>query len=205
MKRHMILYMACLMSIAVLYAQNTKAKYSDESAFKALPTKLIYPEAAVSTSEEGDVVLSFTITSSGKLDNVNIDNTPSMNLSISTMSAFSSLGASWEPAMDAGQAVDKKYKMVFRYRMASTIMDYKKSAEKAMEKDKADKALKIISKGISDNPFDKSLYAVRADIHTKLGMEEEAKNDQKLMDQIENEILAVYNISSSGGSVAVAE
>ena len=195
---------AMLIALATcVYGQ--KAKYADDAQFSTFTDKIVYPEASVASQEEGDVILSVTVTSAGKLQNVAIDQNASMNFRLATMTAFSSLQGDWVPATEDGAAVDKDYKMVFRFRTSSPPIDYRKSADKAVEKGKLDKGIKLLTKAIDDNPFDRATYLARAELYTQMGMEDEANADKAEAANLQRSIFAVYGIVADGATQVLSE
>ena len=198
MKPNFLCYLVVtLLLVSSGYAQNVRASYSDEAAYKAITDKVKYPQAAIDAGEQGAVVLSFTISKRGELKNLNIDETPSMNLSLSAMEAFNTLQGKWNPATEDGEAVDKNYKIVFKYRTTIPI-NYAKSAQTSFQKGKSEKAIKMWTKAINDNPFSSSLYASRAEVYRAMGMEDKALADEQKAGGILNEFYVIYEVPSDG-------
>jgi len=99
---------------------------------------------------QGDVVVSFTISKNGDLDSIEISGYPAMALSVPSILAMNSLDGDWSPCMVGNKAVDKKYSIIFRYRiyMNSSPPGYADDAVKHFRKEKLKKSFKKYNKAI---------------------------------------------------------
>jgi tetratricopeptide (TPR) repeat protein len=173
-----------------------KAKYLKEDLTVFLDKNVSYPNEAVVNNIEGDVVLSLIINKTGKSDSLIILTSPHLSLSTSSIIAFNRADEAWSPSKINGQPIDKKYKIIFRYRMpnSSFMPDYKNKVAEFCKKKKYDKALDVLEKAIGDNPYDFELFESRAGIKGIIGDSEGSGLDLKTSDNLKNEIMAVVNV-----------
>jgi len=179
---------------------NENAKYMNGDLNTILNSNIKYPTDGLKNNVQGDVVLSFLITKNGKLDSLVILSSPSMALSTSSIVTFNSLENEWIPCKINNDYVDKKYLIVFRYRMYlnTTPPTYKKDADKLFKKQKFDKALKLYNKAIKENQYDYELFEARAVTKENLGDTEGAKEDRATSILIKNEILTFVDVVGIG-------
>lgn len=179
-----------------LNAQIQKAQYSVKNLDSLLAKKVIYPYDALRNSDEGDVIISFSVTKDGKLENPGIKNIPNGLLSKTSMNAVNGITERWVPAKDGDNPISKKYLIVFRYRIYfnSSPPKYKPSAEKQYNKGNYPKALKIYDDAIEENPYDKDLFFARSRTKEALGDTAGAANDIAEYNRLNEEIMAVVDI-----------
>ncbi|MGE0089832.1 MAG: energy transducer TonB [Bacteroidales bacterium] len=173
------------------------AKYLKGDLNAILNSTIKYPTDGLKSNIQGDVVLSFLITKNGKLDSLVILSSPSMALSTASVITLNSLENEWTPCKINNKSIDKKYLIVFRYRMYlnTTPPTYKKDADKLFKKQKFDKALKLYNKAIKENQYDYELFEARALTKENLGDTEGAKEDRASSILIKNEILTFVDVA----------
>lgn len=177
-----------------------KAKYLKEDLHKFLSTNTKYPEAEMINGTQGDVAFSFQITSDGKLENLAVKNSSNYSLINSAKKAIDLLDGKWDPAKLNDVPIDKKYEIVFRYRiyLDTKPYDFKSQGKKLIEKQKYEKALKNFNSGIEDNKYDYELYELRSKVKELLGDVDGAKNDQLIALNLKDEVMWVIDITLIG-------
>lgn len=177
-----------------------KARYLKEDLEKGLMKKTMYPSDALRSGIQGDVVFSFMITKEGKLENILMVNSMNVGLSPSAYNALSQLDQNWNPAKENGKPIDKKYTIVFRYRLYtnSKPADPKDEAAGYVKRKKYDKALKSYNEAIDDNPYDYQLFESRSQVKEILGDLEGSKQDHKTSTILSSDIMLVSNIVAIG-------
>jgi tetratricopeptide (TPR) repeat protein len=174
-----------------------KATYPEENLNKALWKNLTYPMEALQNQIQGDVILSFVINKNGKLDSINVVSSPSGILSLSSVASLNGIGKSWNPCKINGAPVDKTYLLIYRYRIWLNVNppEYGKQAEKMIEKQKYDKALKLYDKAIAENKFDYKLVEARSKLEEIMGDTEKAEIDLEQANRLKNEIISVVDVT----------
>ena len=172
------------------------ARYLEEDLTKLLQKKITYPLQALRNGIQGDVIVSFIVDKFGNLDSLNVAFSPDIILSTSSVVAIDQLENNWNPCKINGQPVDKKYNIAFRYRMYLDTQppNYKKSAEKFVEKQKYEKALRFYNKALKYNKFDYRLFESRSKIKVILNDVEGSKIDFQESIRLQNEIISVVDI-----------
>jgi TonB family protein len=211
MKKTTILFIALFTSLnTVVFSQTTqkpdsvqtfeKARYLKESLTRYLYKIVRYPEAALTKNIQGDVVLSLIITRNGRLDSLAIIKSKDFSLSTSAIVAINSLEEQWSPTSINGSPVDRKYLIIFRYRIYLDIQpaDYKTKAVEYFEEQKYEKALKLFNKSIKDNQYDFELFEFRSRIKEILGDSEGSKQDFITSANLKNEVMSVVNVYARG-------
>lgn len=177
-----------------------KAKYLKEDLAKLLSKNINYPLDALKNNIDGDVVFSFIINKNGEVDSLTMRSSPDVILSSSALVALNLLDKKWSPAKINYVPIDKKYLIVFRYRMYLNTQpsDYKHDALGYLNKQKYDKALKIYNKAIKDNQYDFELLELRSQIKGLLGDVEGSKQDLQTSTRLHNDIMSVINVLARG-------
>jgi tetratricopeptide (TPR) repeat protein len=210
MKRKIILLIATFLVIgAIVNGQtiakpdsvvNEKARYQKENLDMFLARNAKYPKEGTTRGIEGNVVLSFVVTRNGKLDSLSLESSPNEILTTSSISTFNEIVGDWVPAKINNVPIDKRYFLVFRYRiyMDTEPFDYKAMANKYFKKQKYEKALKLCNEGIRDNQYDHQLFELRAEVKEMLGDMEGAKLDRSLAIVLDDEIMGIVGITAIG-------
>lgn len=180
--------------------KSEKASYSKEDLTKFLARKTQYPKDGITNNKAGDVVISFIIRKNGKLDSLVKVSSPDISLSANSIITMISLDKEWSPAKKNNMPIDKKYFVVFRYRifLNTKPYDYKGQSNKLFEKQKYEKALILYNKGITDNQYDFELFESRAKVKEILGDLEGAKKDQLMSRILKDEIMSIVDIYAIG-------
>jgi tetratricopeptide (TPR) repeat protein len=176
------------------------AQYLKEDLTKLLQSNVKYEMEALKSGIEGDVVLSFIIDKNGKLDSLNIISSPHKILSASSITSFNHVQNEWSPCKINGKPIDKRYLSVFRYRLYLNTQppNYKEKAEKLVEKQKYENALKYFDKAIKENQLDYKLFDSRSKIKEILNDDEGAKKDSEKSKILQNEIISIVDITAIG-------
>jgi len=214
MKRIIILFVVVFLTFSIsVKSQSTqkidpslnieKAKYLNEDPTRHLSKNVRYPKQCMMDGIQGDVILSFVVDRRGKIDSLAVVSSPNNLISTSSILAFDKLDSLWSPALINKKPIDKKYLIVFRYRMGANEMPseyfgFKKKANKLFEKRKYEKALKFYTKAIEENPYDFELFESRSKIKEILGNKEVGKPDYLTSINLKNEIMSVVNIEGIG-------
>jgi len=176
------------------------AEYVKEDLTKLLQSNMTYPLEALKNEIQGDVILSFLIDKTGNLDSLNILISPNDILSASSIVSFNHLENEWSPCKVNGDPIDKKYFIVFRYRLYMNTQppEYIKRAEKFVEKQKYEKALKFYDKAIAENLYDSRLFELRSKVKEILGDKDGAEKDFQESKRLQNEIISLVDIEAIG-------
>jgi hypothetical protein len=200
MKKKIFLIM--LATVIISMASNSqaiqKAKYLKEDLDRYLLINTKYPEEAMRSNIQGDVVYSFTVNKIGRLENLALMNYPKELLLNSSRTSMSSLDGEWRPAQINDNSIDKKYQIVFRFRtyVDTKPYDFKGQSKKLVEKQKYEKALKTLDEGIEDNNYDYELYALRSKVKALLGDSEGSKKDEDISNNLKDEIMTIVDVTS---------
>jgi hypothetical protein len=181
---------------SILIIEN--AKYLNGDLNKLLYSKARFSREALINDIQGDVVISFTISKDGEMDSVEISESPDRALSVSSILSIDALDGKWSPCLLGNKPVDKKYSIVYRYRiyMNSSPPSFADDAVKFFRKEKLKKSLKKYNKAIKDNPYDYELYDSRAIVREMTGDAEGAKQDRMTSFNLKNEVLAIIDITA---------
>ena len=157
-----------------------------------------YPLECLKNNIAGDVVFSLAINKAGLLDSLALVLSPDKSLTTNSFSSLRKLAEKWRPVRNDSIEIDKKYLIVFRYRIFvdNDPPDYQKRAENYLVKQNYEKALKLYDKAVQKNIYDQRLYAERAEIKKILGDEEGALQDLQIVERLENNILALISITA---------
>jgi hypothetical protein len=177
-----------------------KAKYLKQDLNKFLSTHTEYPFTEMTSMINGDVVFSFIITWNGTLESLALIDYPNASFLNSSKNAINLLDGEWSPAKLNNVPVDKKYLIVFRFRVyfERKPFDYKAQGRKLFEKQKYERALKTINSGIEDNKYDYELYDLRSKVKEMLGDIAGAKEDQLRSFSLKDEIMSIIDITVIG-------
>jgi hypothetical protein len=177
-----------------------KARYLKGDLEKSLTKKTMYPLVALQSGIQGDVVFSFNITKEGKLENILMVNSMNVGLSPTAYNALSQLDQNWVPAKENGKPIEKKYTIVFRFRLYTNTKpaDPKDEAAGYVKRKKYDKALKSYNEAIDDNAYNYQLFESRAQVKELLGDIEGSKQDQKTAKILSSDVMSVANIVALG-------
>ena len=207
MRKTIILFVAAFLTIITVVNGQTiqrpdsisnfvKAIYLQEDLNKFIQENATYPIEAIKKKVEGDVIVSFVIDRKGKLDSLIIESSPDFLLSTSTIIALNTLNKEWNATKLNDNPIDKKYLIIFRYRIYSETMPQssESKAEKYFVKEKFDKALIFYNKAIEDNKYDSELFAARSQVRRKLGDIDGAEQDFITSTTLKNEIMSIIEI-----------
>ena len=177
-----------------------EAKYTKGDLEKILYNNVRYPPEASAKGIQGDVIFIININKNGTLDNIAVEKSPNMSLTTSSIIAINALDTQWSPCMINGKPSEKKYKIIFRYRLTlgSEPPDNKGNAESAVKKQKYDKALSSYDKAIKENAYDAELFLGRSGVKENLGDLEGSKQDLLTANKLKSEVLSVINQVAQG-------
>lgn len=183
-----------------------QAKFFKGDLTGFLSSHVKYDAEALRLFIYGDVLFSFTINKEGRLVNLNVGSSPDFGLTNCSMAAMKTIVEGWSPALVNNVPADKKYMIVFRYRIyaESTPRDYRRDVNRLIEKGKYEKALTLCREATTSNMYDFAMVELRSQIKEKLGDMEGAKADQQAALKLREEIMAVVNVSAIGVTRRVA-
>src|ERR1035437_5129741 len=176
-----------------------KAQYLKENLGKVLLKNVWYPIEAQENKTQGDVVFSFSITYEGKMENIIMISPFIPILSPSALKAINQLDKKWIPAKENGKPIDKRYTIVYRYRMTDNGLpiEYKKEADEYFKTKNYKKALKSLNAAINDNPYDYRFFEFRSQVKQLLGDIEGSKQDHKTSANLYSDIMMFGSIIGS--------
>ncbi len=177
-----------------------RAKYNDE--FKRfIVMRLKYPIELMASGLEGTVVVQFSVTEQGALDQIDVLKSPDKQLSASVMTALLETKGMWTPAQNAGEPVEDQFKLVINYFIKNSMekgdniaREYYKKALSKREKQKIDKAMGLVNKSIEMNPWYFESYQLRSELEAELGMTTEAEADVRRTQQLKDEVIGIVDI-----------
>ena len=178
-----------------------RARYLKGDPNRFITDNTVYPKEGITNKIEGDVVISFIIRKNGTLDSLVKVSSPDITLSVNSIIVANSIDkAGWSPAKINNLPIDKKYYMVFRYRifLNSRPYDYKGKAKEFFENQKYEKALKLYDRWIKDNQYNFESFEARSKVKAILGDSEGAKKDQLISLQLKDEMMSVVNVYAFG-------
>ena len=190
-----------------LVTENVKVKYSGGDAGEILEKKIKYPQEAIISKIQGDVILSCIIDKNGRIDQLSVISSPDNSLSAASVSAVNELKDGWSPALVDDKPVDKTYLLVFRYRIFINTRppDYTRMASKFAEKQKYEKALKTYDLAIKDNRFHYEYFEGRSVIREAMGDAEGAQMDKLKALELYDQILTVVDVITVGYTKTVVK
>ena len=171
-------------------------KYLDGDLAKVLFKNIRYPREAARRNISGDVILEFTIQKDGRLENLNVVNSPPQTLTASSIAAFNQLNGSWSQPKVDGKPSNRKYYIIIRYYslLNKKLPDYNKRADKYLKKEKYNKALDIYDRAIKNNRFSYKLYESRSILKNILGDINGSEEDRKQSVHLKYKVLLIMNI-----------
>ncbi len=180
----------------VVKQNTTKAEYLAGNLAKIIEDRITYPEEAIKNNVKGDVLLSFVINSSGRLDSLEVTESPVGILSYEAKSAINRIKNIWKPCTVNGKKVNKRYSIVFRFRLYKNKKPptYIKRADKLFNRDKYKKALKLYNKAIEDNRYNYKLFESLAETKDMLGDKDGAEADFKKVDRLIDNIMVIVDV-----------
>lgn len=174
-----------------------RARYLKGDPNRFIRDNTAYPKEGITNKIEGDVVVSFIIKKNGTLDSLVKVSSPDVSLSVNSIVVANSIDKEgWSPTKINNLPIDKKYYMVFRYRifLNSRPYDYKGKAQEFFENQKYEKALKLYDKWIKDNQYNFESFESRSKVKAILGDMEGAKKDQLISLRLKDEMMSVVNV-----------
>ena len=174
-----------------------KAKYIGGDLIKTIAEKVRYPIEAMQAGISGDVVFSFTITTSGKMTNTELVSSPDKLLTVSSLFALSGVKGDWSPYRLNSVPMDQKYLMVFTYRiyMNGPPPDNRNQIKRNLEKKKYEQALKLYNMEIKDKSYDYKLFESRSKVKELMGDIDGSKIDLRKSQKLKAEVMEVIYIT----------
>ena len=181
---------------------NKNAVYLKGDINKSLQKNTMYPKDALVNKIQGNVVVSFVILKDGKMDQLKVVSSPDETLSSSSIDSFRNKEDEWSPCINNGIPIDRKYSIIFKYRiyLDTQPTNVYEEIAKLIKKQKYQKALKYIDDEIKENPFDYKLFDARSKINELLGNKDNAQKDSEQSISLQNEIITIVDATAIGRS-----
>lgn len=145
--------------------------------------------------EEGQVVISFTISKAGEVLDLYPEKFKTKNNALPAILAVQSTNNMWSPAILNGVATDKKYKIVFNLYDGKRPSNHNLiKADRFFKKEKYEKALKFYNKAIIENAYLAVLFQKRARVKMALNDEEGYRLDLNTSKELQNEVLLTLGL-----------
>ena len=159
-----------------------------------------YPKTALANRVQGYVVLSFTITKNGTLEDISPMESPNEELALNSIMNFQLTDSLWNPAILLDRPIDHKYMIAYKYSiyLDESPLEYLKEATKYQEQRKLNKALQFCDKEIKDSKYNSEAYLKRSEIKSELGDTEGSKVDLLKYEELRNQFMGNINVSVIG-------
>ena len=179
-----------------------KASFTKGNIHVYFQDKITYPFEAYRNDVQGYVILSFIMTSEGKIDSILPIEFPSKELALTSILGFQETNDLWNPTIIDGNPVDWKYKIAFKYTIYKDVMppSYILKANDCYKQEEYKKAIKYYSKAIKNNKYDYDLYLKRSSAKFKIGEIEESNEDRETMYNLYKEFVGTVEIIVIGVS-----
>lgn len=129
-----------------------------------------YPKDALKDGIQGDVVFSISITNDGKIERLDLIESPHKLLADNALEKLSKLNLDWSDSEKIDSLSIHEYLLAFRYRIyKNDPVDIKKRCKRLSKKGKYTKALKLYNNAIVENKLDTELFISRAEVKKQLG------------------------------------
>jgi tetratricopeptide (TPR) repeat protein len=178
-----------------------KAKYLKEDLARFLAKNTRYPISKKfywddKYNQEGDVIFSFVINKNSELENLTLESSTENILAECAIEALKKLDKKWSPTKINHISIDKKYKIIFRFRsfLDSKPPVYEKEIASLVKRHQYDKAIKLYDEQIYFNPCDFELFAERSKLKGKSGDKIGTIEDYKWADKLNDEYMSVVNV-----------
>ena len=184
---------------------------TDESAQIVTPTNLkeylvrtiSFPKDGRGPADDCDLVLELEIQHNGELSSIkNVSDCGDIYYN-ETVFAIGNLQASlWQPKISGDSTITSKQLLVVKFRKTvdSTPVNYLADTKKLLKKEKYEKALKQINKGIAEHPFNSQYYTYRSLVQQELNDPELALEDQQKVEELNNKVFTIVPINLVGVS-----
>ncbi|TKG94090.1 TonB family protein [Puteibacter caeruleilacunae] len=151
-----------------------KKQKSHETCSQFLTDNISFPKEAEDRSEEGTVVVRFTVLPSGELTHYNVINSISDRLDEEVIATLEKTSGMWEPGYNNETPVAMESEVAVTFSLGFTdhktmAQQYLKMASKKLYKNKHKKALKYLNKAMVYAPNSVQTLLHRGIIHHKLG------------------------------------
>lgn len=91
---------------------------SDQRMLNYIYNNLKYPKAASEAGEQGTVILRFTVTKEGKMEDLRVERSPSPELGKAAYATLNQLQGTWTPGRAKGEAVATEMTIPIKYKLA---------------------------------------------------------------------------------------
>ena len=177
-----------------------KASFSKGDLNSFLGNNVTYPSEALASETNGYVILSFIITSEGKIDSIIPIKFPSKKLALISIVGLQKTDSLWNPTIVNGKAVDWKYKIAFKFSIYKDVMPpkYLIKADEYYNQGNYKKAAKYYSKAIKKNKYKHDIYLKRSFARNKIGEIEGSNEDKETMFNLYKEFIDSIEIIAVG-------
>lgn len=176
-----------------------KAKFKQESHVDWLSKKTNYPIESLKKGEEGFVIISFRITSSGNISEIEPLEYPSPDLLKEAVYALNTTSGLWMPSIIDHIPKDYTYIIPFHFIAlgGETPPDFLSRAIKLQKKGKYEKMLNICLSALKYNPYDFEFYKLKAEAKKALGNHSGADQEMELYHKMRPKLLETVSIIAS--------
>ncbi len=179
-----------------------KARF-DGNINKFFASRIKIPIELTENYIEGNTVISFKVSQNGEISSVVVDENSHVSIAEQALSILKSTEGRWRPTQVNNEPIDFVYKIVINNKVysgappaKSESIVLKEKAEKRIEKEQYDKALRYINKAIKLEPYNTQYYKMRSQIYALLNKPKESEADRLKAMRYEKEIMAIVKVAS---------
>lgn len=181
-------------------AFDKKASFKKGKLENYLLKNLNFPKKSIASGAQGYVLLSFTITKNGTLENIIPIEYPNEELAQTSIMNFISTDSLWNPTILFDRPISHKYLIAYKYSiyLNESPLEYLKEAAKYQEQKDFDRALQFCDKEISENKYNSAAYLKRSEIKSSLGDTKGSKQDLSKYEELRSQLVGNINVSVIG-------
>ena len=137
--------------------------------------------------------------STGAIDSYRLDQEDKAFFNKEVLKGFEAAQKNWNPIIVDDKDLNQEYLLVFSFEMLSEEKESNKNrAIRYVQKNKPEKAFKIVNRLVQDYPFDQEFLRFRSQIHRQLGQEQEATADLLKAQNLESSIISSLSFKVFG-------
>ncbi|HCB46709.1 MAG TPA: hypothetical protein DEP37_09805 [Algoriphagus sp.] len=158
-----------------------------------------FPREALRSKTGGYVSLALKFDSTGAIDSYRLDQEVKAFFNKEVLKGFEAAQKNWNPIIVDDKDLNQEYLLVFSFEMLSEEKESNKNrAIRYVQKNKPEKAFKIVNRLVQDYPFDQEFLRFRSQIHRQLGQEQEATADLLKAQNLESSIISSLSFKVFG-------
>lgn len=162
-----------------------------------------YPSEGLQTQKKGQVLFSIKINEEGMFDSLLILESTDEIFKTESLRALAYLESNWYPELLDDKPRSRSYLLFFKFDTflnRPSPYEEREQAQKLIEKEKYDKALKLLNKLSEENPFVAETFELRWEVYRNLDQIENAQKDYLRFKYLKKEFLASVEIFAIGRS-----